>query len=127
MQLMEDGTVSVSHVAASRLKFNRFATGGTALNTGTSKPPPCTATALKISASMTTIDGIPFVTQETAWISIVNWIAALVGASTTFPALVSNPFLWDSLKLLILGSIVETGRRLFRWVVNRFKIRMLFS
>ncbi|KAJ7643186.1 P-loop containing nucleoside triphosphate hydrolase protein [Mycena rosella] len=37
--------------------------------------------------------------------------------------LLSHSYLGSSLKLLLLGSLVETGRRLFRWLIERFGIR----
>jgi hypothetical protein len=30
--------------------------------------------------------------------------------------------LWDSLKLLILGSVIDLTRRIFYWIVDRFKL-----
>ncbi|KAJ7142396.1 P-loop containing nucleoside triphosphate hydrolase protein [Mycena epipterygia] len=37
--------------------------------------------------------------------------------------LLSHSYLGSSVKLLLLGSIVETGRRLFRWLIERFGIQ----
>lgn len=78
----------------------------------------------KASCHPMDMSSISSIAHGTSWESIVNWIVAYIGASTAFPALASNGVIWDSVKLLILGSVVETGRRLFRWVVDRFKIRM---
>ncbi|KAG6889201.1 hypothetical protein C0995_002661 [Termitomyces sp. Mi166 len=38
-------------------------------------------------------------------------------------SLASNPYIWDSARLLILGTLVETGRRLCYWFIERFKIQ----
>ncbi|GLB44345.1 putative mitochondrial chaperone BCS1 [Lyophyllum shimeji] len=35
----------------------------------------------------------------------------------------SNPYLWDSARLLILGTLIETGRRLCQWLMERFKFQ----
>ncbi|KAG6820454.1 hypothetical protein H0H93_000208 [Arthromyces matolae] len=35
----------------------------------------------------------------------------------------SNPYLWDSARLLILGTLIETGRRLCSWLMERFTFR----
>ncbi|KAJ7469843.1 P-loop containing nucleoside triphosphate hydrolase protein [Mycena galericulata] len=35
----------------------------------------------------------------------------------------SNSYVGSSVKLLLLGSLVETGRRLFRWLIERFGIQ----
>ena len=35
----------------------------------------------------------------------------------------SNSNMFDALRLLILGSIFETGRRICYWALDRFKIR----
>ncbi|KAF8920426.1 P-loop containing nucleoside triphosphate hydrolase protein, partial [Mucidula mucida] len=56
------------------------------------------------------------------------WAKNLVGASSLFSvgagALLSNPtWLWDSVRLFVLGSVIETGRRCFQWLYNRVRIR----
>jgi hypothetical protein len=38
----------------------------------------------------------------------------------------SHSYVGSSLKLLVLGSIVETGRRLFMWFIERFAISVSF-
>lgn len=42
-------------------------------------------------------------------------------------SLATNPYIWDSARLLILGTLIETGRRLCYWLMERFKIRELTS
>jgi hypothetical protein len=53
-------------------------------------------------------------------------VASSVGLSSslgTVLGLLSNSYVGSSLKLLVLGSVVETGRRLFMWLIERFGIR----
>ena len=39
-------------------------------------------------------------------------------------SLFSKSYMVDSAKLLILGSLIETGRRLFQWLIERFRFRV---
>ena len=39
-------------------------------------------------------------------------------------SLFSNSYILDSAKLLVLGSLIETGRRLFQWLIERFRFRV---
>jgi len=32
-------------------------------------------------------------------------------------------YIWDSARLLILGFIIETGRRVFQWLIERVRFR----
>ena len=60
------------------------------------------------------------------WAFSVEWLSSLVsifGLSTLFDTLFANSYLQESVKLLILGSIIETGRRLCQWLIERFKFR----
>ncbi|KAJ7921731.1 P-loop containing nucleoside triphosphate hydrolase protein [Mycena leptocephala] len=53
-------------------------------------------------------------------------VASSVGLSSslgTVLGLLSNSYVDSSLKLLVLGSVVETGRRLFMWLIERFGIQ----
>ncbi|KAG6852907.1 hypothetical protein C0991_008250 [Blastosporella zonata] len=38
-------------------------------------------------------------------------------------SLATNPYIWDSARLLVLGTLIETGRRLCQWLMERFKIQ----
>lgn len=38
--------------------------------------------------------------------------------------LVNHPYLYNAVRLLLVGPIIETARRLFQWVVERFRFRM---
>ncbi|KAJ8072426.1 hypothetical protein PM082_015985 [Marasmius tenuissimus] len=53
-----------------------------------------------------------------------SWLPHFVGLSSLFATFLSSssPF-FSSAKLLILGSIVETGRRICRWLIERFRIQ----
>ncbi|KAJ7745365.1 P-loop containing nucleoside triphosphate hydrolase protein [Mycena metata] len=53
-------------------------------------------------------------------------VASSVGLRSDFSTILGflhNSYVGSSLKLLVLGSIVETGRRLFRWLIDRFGIQ----
>ncbi|KAJ7039312.1 P-loop containing nucleoside triphosphate hydrolase protein [Mycena alexandri] len=53
-------------------------------------------------------------------------VASSVGLGSdlsTILGFLHNSYVGSSVKLLILGSIVETGRRLFRWIIDRFGIQ----
>ena len=39
--------------------------------------------------------------------------------------MVGRSVVWDGLKLLILGSVIETTRRIFMWVIDRFRLGMI--
>ncbi|KAJ7784913.1 P-loop containing nucleoside triphosphate hydrolase protein [Mycena maculata] len=53
------------------------------------------------------------------------WITSFMGLSSVFAALgmISQAYLGSSIKLLILGSVVETGRRLCQWLIVRFRFQ----
>jgi len=44
-----------------------------------------------------------------------------------FASLFSNAYIFDSVKLLVLGSLIETGRRLFQWLIERFRFRQCLT
>jgi len=74
--------------------------------------------------------GIPFyggANTAMPWLSVLDWVAAFFGISFNFAAFTSNPFVYDSLKLIMLGSIIETGRRLFRWILSLMTFREFSS
>ncbi|KAJ7171396.1 P-loop containing nucleoside triphosphate hydrolase protein [Mycena filopes] len=54
-----------------------------------------------------------------------SWMSSFMGLSSMFGllGLVSQSHLGSSLKLLILGTLIETGRRFCRWVIERFRIQ----
>ncbi|KAJ7702811.1 P-loop containing nucleoside triphosphate hydrolase protein [Mycena rosella] len=61
--------------------------------------------------------------------SYSSWLTSLLtsfmGLSSVFGALgmVSQSYLGSSIKLLILGSVIETGRRLFQWLTVRLRFQ----
>ncbi|KAF8505057.1 P-loop containing nucleoside triphosphate hydrolase protein [Gautieria morchelliformis] len=59
---------------------------------------------------------------EPSWTSLLSWVAALMGVSTGFASASSN-FAFDGLRILVIGSIIETGRRVLHWMVERFEFR----
>jgi len=63
--------------------------------------------------------------QWKLWVEFLASLMSIVGLSTLFDTLFANSYLQESAKLLILGSIIETGRRLCQWVIERFKFRRL--
>ncbi|KAF8169484.1 P-loop containing nucleoside triphosphate hydrolase protein [Mycena galopus ATCC 62051] len=54
-----------------------------------------------------------------------SWLSSFMGLSSIFAALglVSQSYVGSSLKLLILGSLIETGRRFCWWLMERFRIQ----
>ncbi|KAJ7113187.1 P-loop containing nucleoside triphosphate hydrolase protein [Mycena epipterygia] len=54
-----------------------------------------------------------------------SWLTSFVGLSSIFGALgfLSQSHMGSSLKLLILGTLIETGRRFCRWLIERFRIQ----
>ncbi|KIJ34810.1 hypothetical protein M422DRAFT_262996 [Sphaerobolus stellatus SS14] len=61
------------------------------------------------------------------WLGVLNWVATLFGLSVNFAALATNPIIYDSFKLIMLGSVIETGRRIFRWILSLFTFRYSVS
>jgi hypothetical protein len=49
--------------------------------------------------------------------------ARFMGLSSLF-AFLPQSYLYNSIRLLVLGSVIETGRRLCQWLLERFKLRM---
>lgn len=58
-----------------------------------------------------------------AWPGILSWVAALMGVSNGVGSMTSSPLILDGLKILVLGSVIEFGRRIFQWIVDRFGFR----
>ncbi|KAK7052752.1 P-loop containing nucleoside triphosphate hydrolase protein [Favolaschia claudopus] len=56
---------------------------------------------------------------------LTQWLTSFMGLSSIFAAvgMLSSAFLGSSIRMLILGSIVETGRRLFQWVTARMRFQ----
>ncbi|KAJ7615764.1 P-loop containing nucleoside triphosphate hydrolase protein [Mycena polygramma] len=54
-----------------------------------------------------------------------SWMTSFMGLSSIFGALglISHSYVGSSLKLLVLGSLIETGRRFGRWLMERFRIQ----
>ncbi|KAJ6534248.1 P-loop containing nucleoside triphosphate hydrolase protein [Mycena capillaripes] len=54
-----------------------------------------------------------------------SWMTSFMGLSSIFATLglVSQSYVGSSLKLLVLGSLIETGRRFFQWLIERFRIQ----
>ncbi|KAJ7033568.1 P-loop containing nucleoside triphosphate hydrolase protein [Mycena alexandri] len=64
-------------------------------------------------------------TTEHGAIQDSSWMASFMGLSSIFGllGLVSQTYIGSSLKLLVLGSLIETGRRLCWWFIERFRIQ----
>ena len=45
---------------------------------------------------------------------LYGWLSFLI------PLINSSPWIQDSLRFFLLGSVLETGRRLFQWTMDRF-------
>jgi chaperone BCS1 len=54
--------------------------------------------------------------------SAPNFLTQIMGFSV-IASLFSNTYAFGSVKLLVLGSIIETGRRLCRWLFERLRFR----
>lgn len=54
-----------------------------------------------------------------------DWSSAVVGLVSTLglrgAPLLSNPLIGDAVKLMLLGSIIETGKRIIQWISERFE------
>ncbi|KZS88767.1 P-loop containing nucleoside triphosphate hydrolase protein, partial [Sistotremastrum niveocremeum HHB9708] len=55
--------------------------------------------------------------------TLLNWIIGLGLGMGPLGSVMHSPYVYDSLRLLVLGSIVEFGRRFMYWAMERFKIR----
>ncbi|KAJ7121416.1 hypothetical protein C8R44DRAFT_853057 [Mycena epipterygia] len=53
------------------------------------------------------------------------WLVSFLGLSSVFAAVgtFSQAYLGSSIRLLILGSVIEAGRRLCQWLMVRFRIQ----
>lgn len=65
-------------------------------------------------------------------LQLINYGIHFLGLSAwispqTVMLLASNPLVLDSLKLLMLGSFIETGRRVFTWLLSLFTFRYSVS
>ncbi|KAF8581531.1 P-loop containing nucleoside triphosphate hydrolase protein [Ramaria rubella] len=76
---------------------------------------------------MASFRGVASFAEGGQYVGIFNGILAFMGLSASFPSFVSNPLIMDSVKLLMLGSLIETGQRLLRWVVSKFRFRYSVS
>nr|GAT46142.1 predicted protein [Mycena chlorophos] len=57
--------------------------------------------------------------------SVPPWMTSFLGLSSVFAAvgMLSGAYLGSSVKLLILGSLIETGRRVFQWLIVRLRFQ----
>ncbi|KAJ7125987.1 P-loop containing nucleoside triphosphate hydrolase protein [Mycena epipterygia] len=71
------------------------------------------------------INKFPFSGGQDATGDGSSWLTSFVGLSSIFGALgfLSQSHIGSSLKLLILGTLIETGRRFCRWLIERFRIQ----
>lgn len=71
-----------------------------------------------------TLAGTDSIPSGTSWIPEVASSAwtRIMGLSF-LASLFQHAYLLDSVKLLVLGSIIETGRRLCQWLIERFRFR----
>ncbi|GJJ11561.1 hypothetical protein Clacol_005795 [Clathrus columnatus] len=84
--------------------------------------------------TLTATSTIPFMSNPTFdyFIQLLNYAINFLGLSTwispqTVMFLASNPLVLDSIKLLLLGSFIETGRRIFTWILSFFTFRYSIS
>ncbi|KAJ7608354.1 hypothetical protein FB45DRAFT_877222 [Roridomyces roridus] len=59
--------------------------------------------------------------HDNSGVTGLPWISSLVGISSMFAAvgMLSQAYLGSSLKLIVLGSILELGRRILTWMFKR--------
>ena len=66
---------------------------------------------------------------NTQWALLTEWLSSLlsfIGLSSLVDNVsINSTYLHESAKLLILGSVIEAGRRLSQWLMERFKFRGL--
>ena len=58
-----------------------------------------------------------------SWLSGSNFMTRVLGFSFFASMLQSNSYMVDSVRLFLLGAIIETGRRLCQWLMERFRFR----
>jgi len=58
--------------------------------------------------------------------SAPSFLTRIMGFSF-FASLFSNTYAFGSVKLLVLGSLIETGRRLCQWLYERLRFRESFE
>lgn len=58
-----------------------------------------------------------------SWLSGSNFLTRIMGFSFFAAMLQSNSYMVDSVKLFLLGTIIESGRRFCQWLMERFKFR----
>ncbi|KAJ7302274.1 P-loop containing nucleoside triphosphate hydrolase protein [Mycena albidolilacea] len=61
--------------------------------------------------------------------TLSQWMSSFVGLSSVFAAvgLLGQAYLGSSIKLLIMGSIVEAGRRMYQWLSVRLRFQYSIS
>ena len=58
-----------------------------------------------------------------SWLSGSNFLTRVMGFSFFASMLQSNSYMVDSIRLFLLGTIIETGRRFCQWLIERFWFR----
>ena len=80
------------------------------------------APCFPLSTAMVSVEDI-----NTQWALLTEWLSSLlsfIGLSSLVDTVsINSTYLHESAKLLILGSVIEAGRRLSQWLMERFKFR----
>lgn len=82
--------------------------------------------AYSLPPTMAVASVLDFSGQWSLW---TEWFGSLLsfGRSSIFdPFFAKSSYLHESAKLLVLGSIIEAGRRLCQWLIERFRFRRRF-
>ena len=58
-----------------------------------------------------------------SWLSGSNFLTRIMGFSFFASILQSNSYMVDSVRLFLLGTIIESGRRFCQWLIERFWFR----
>ena len=61
--------------------------------------------------------------EDASWLSGSNFMTRVMGFSFVASMLQSNSYMVDSVRLFLLGTIIETGRRFCQWLIERFWFR----
>ena len=61
--------------------------------------------------------------EGASWLSGSNFLTRVMGFSFFASMLQSNSYMVDSVRLFLLGTIIESGRRFCQWLIERFWFR----
>lgn len=95
-------------------RYKRRHTSGTTEKVIHRTPPPNPHSDMESSTPMFNATTSPFLeaAQKSApW--LIGWLSFLL-------PMLNSPYVQESLRFFFLGSVLETGRRIFQWTLDRF-------